>query len=188
MPLGARSRRALLALARLRERATLAGVTQALDIARAYLLFRNTEHGAKIVASGHVRVVAGGRIVIGNNALFTGGMIPTELLCHEGATLTIGDGADFNYGVSLEAWSSIRIGARSMFGSRVRISDTNKDGTLPIVIGDDVWVAHGAVIEPGVTIGDGSVISAGSVVTYDIPKGSLAMGNPARPLPISIAR
>ncbi len=188
MALGSRAIGALRVLDRLRKRGAAGGIAHVVDLSRGYVLFRKTDHGAKIVATGHVRVIASGRIVVGNNALFTGGMIPTELICHEGATLSIGEGADFNYGVSLEARKSIRIGARSMFGSMVRISDSNKDGTAPIVIGDDVWVAHGAVIEPGVTIGDGSVVSAGSVVTHDIPPCCLAMGNPARALPIAVAR
>jgi maltose O-acetyltransferase len=43
-----------------------------------------------------------------------------------------------------------------------------------------VWLAHGAVVEPGVTIGNGAVIGAGAVVTRDVPAGMLALGNPAR--------
>jgi maltose O-acetyltransferase len=55
------------------------------------------------------------------------------------------------------------------------------------VLGDDVWVAHGALIEPGVTIGDGAVVSAGAVVTSDVPPRTLAIGNPARVMPLSLA-
>jgi len=47
-------------------------------------------------------------------------------------------------------------------------------------IGSDVWVGGGAIICPGVTIGDRSVIGAGSVVTRDIPADVFAAGNPAR--------
>lgn len=52
--------------------------------------------------------------------------------------------------------------------------------TLPITIGNDVWIAGNVTILPGVTIGDGSVIGAGSVVTKSIPSGVLAAGNPCR--------
>ena len=50
----------------------------------------------------------------------------------------------------------------------------------PIEIGSDVWVGGGAIILPGVKIGDRAVIGAGSVVTRDIPEGVFAAGNPCR--------
>ena len=53
---------------------------------------------------------------------------------------------------------------------------------LPIHIGSRVWIGAGAIILPGVTIGDDSVIGAGSVVTKDIPSGVVAVGNPCRVL------
>jgi len=48
-------------------------------------------------------------------------------------------------------------------------------------IGSDVWIGGGAIILPGVTIGDGAVIGAGSVVTRNVGPGVIAAGNPARP-------
>ena len=57
---------------------------------------------------------------------------------------------------------------------------------LPVHIGSDVWIGAGAIVLPGVTIGDGCVIGAGSVVTRDIPAGVVAVGSPCRVLrPIS---
>lgn len=50
----------------------------------------------------------------------------------------------------------------------------------PIVIGNNVWIGAHVVIMPGVSIGDGVVIGAGSVVTRDIPNNTVAMGSPAR--------
>ncbi len=51
---------------------------------------------------------------------------------------------------------------------------------LPIRIGNNVWIGAQVCVLPGVTIGDNSVIGAGSVVTKDIPSGVLAAGNPCR--------
>ena len=49
-----------------------------------------------------------------------------------------------------------------------------------MAVGEDCWIGGGAIICPGVTIGDRCVIGAGSVVTKDIPDDSIAVGNPAR--------
>jgi phosphonate metabolism protein (transferase hexapeptide repeat family) len=49
-------------------------------------------------------------------------------------------------------------------------------------IGNDTWIGHGAIIMPGVTVGDGSVIGAGAVVTHDVAPYTVAAGVPARPL------
>ncbi|TFV97213.1 CatB-related O-acetyltransferase [Algoriphagus kandeliae] len=50
----------------------------------------------------------------------------------------------------------------------------------PIVVGNDVWIGHGAIILSGVSIGHGAIIGAGSIVTQDIPPYAIAVGNPAR--------
>ena len=50
----------------------------------------------------------------------------------------------------------------------------------PIRLGDRAWVAARAIVLPGITIGAGAVVGAGSVVTRDIPEGCVAAGNPAR--------
>jgi virginiamycin A acetyltransferase len=49
-----------------------------------------------------------------------------------------------------------------------------------VVIGNDVWIGHGAIVLKGVRIADGAIIGAGSVVTRDVPPYAIAVGNPAR--------
>jgi maltose O-acetyltransferase len=158
----------------------------AIGIARAVWYLRGCQRGARVRTTGPVRVVNEGIVEIGDRAVFLGGMIPTKIACRPGASIEIGSSSLFNYGVSLEAWSSIRIGSRVMFGSFVRVSDRRNGAAAPVAIGDDVWIAHGATIGPGVTIGCGSVVAAGSVVTSDLPPGSLAIGNPARCMKLSL--
>ena len=52
----------------------------------------------------------------------------------------------------------------------------------PVTIGHDVWLGHGAVILPGVTVGNGAAIGAGSIVTKDVAPYAIVVGNPAKPL------
>ena len=57
---------------------------------------------------------------------------------------------------------------------------TKSASAEPIVIEKNVWIAAGAIVIGGVTVGENSVVAAGSVVTKDIPPNTLAGGNPAR--------
>ena len=50
----------------------------------------------------------------------------------------------------------------------------------PVVIGDDCFIGHGAIVLMGVTVGNGSIVGAGAVVTKNVPPGSVVAGNPAR--------
>lgn len=161
-----------------------ARLARGVGVLRAAVLFRRCERGELVNALGHVRVVADGRIRLGDRVQLAGGMISTELVCWAGGELLVGARTLFSYGVSVEATRSIRIGERCMFGSMARIRDADERGIAPVVIGDDVWVAYGAIVEPGVTIGQGSVVSAGSVVRGDVPPYSLAVGNPATSVPL----
>lgn len=53
---------------------------------------------------------------------------------------------------------------------------------IPVTVGADAWVCADAYVGPGVTIGDGAVVGARAVVVSDIPPGTIAVGNPARPI------
>jgi acetyltransferase-like isoleucine patch superfamily enzyme len=68
-------------------------------------------------------------------------------------------------------WRAIRSG-----GAR----DAEAIGHAPVRIGRQAWIGLGSIVMKGVTVGDGAVIAAGSVVTADVPPGALVGGNPAR--------
>jgi maltose O-acetyltransferase len=148
---------------------------------------RACQHGERTAVFGPMSIRNEGAIRIGAGVTFSRGMIATELVAHPGAALEIGDECVFNYAVSIEAHASVSIGKRCMLASFVRLCDAGQAGVAPIVVGDDVWIAHGAIIEPGVTIGEGSVVAAGSVVTRDVPPRSIAAGNPARSMSLALA-
>ena len=92
----------------------------------------------------------------------------------------------------LDAKDQITIGDNVFFGTGVKIltgsHDYTKKGeereasiiTAPVTIKDGVWIATGAIICPGVTIGENSIIAAGSIVNKDVPPFSIVGGIPAK--------
>ncbi|MBT8275091.1 MAG: acetyltransferase, partial [Bacteroidia bacterium] len=85
----------------------------------------------------------------------------------------------------------VRMGNNVMLGPNVQIYTathpleaklrySGREYAKPVTIGNDVWISGGAIICPGVSIGNGSVIGAGAVVTRDIPDNVFAGGNPAK--------
>ncbi|HEX5503094.1 MAG TPA: acyltransferase [Thermomicrobiales bacterium] len=63
-----------------------------------------------------------------------------------------------------------------------RLRECVRSVMAPVVIHDDAWVGAGAIILPGVTIGELAIVGAGSVVTRDVPPRTVVAGNPARVL------
>lgn len=112
-------------------------------------------------------------------------------LCVFGSNITIGNNFFANYNVQLLDPNRIEIGDDVLLAPNVIVCTAGHpvDPALraqgleyakPIKIGNGVWVGAGAIILPGVTIGDHSVIGAGAVVNRDIPANCVAVGNPAR--------
>lgn len=90
--------------------------------------------------------------------------------------ITIGDHSGIGPGVHIYAVAHpVAPGERLPTGNGVW-----RSFTAPVIIGRNVWIGGGSIILPGVTIGDGATIGAGSVVTKDIPPNVLAVGNPCR--------
>jgi acetyltransferase-like isoleucine patch superfamily enzyme len=173
-------------LFRLRDKPAGHFVTRAIDVTRAKWSLRGHKVGRGVSVQGPLYIDVRGRLDVGDRVTFCGNVLPTSLIVHPGATLEIGEASVFNYGVSVESTARVSIGRRCMFGSFVRVGDRDGQRSGPVVIADDVWVAHGAIIGPGVTIGAGSVVAAGSVVTKDVPPHSMALGNPARTMSLSL--
>ena len=111
-------------------------------------------------------------------------------------TLRIGDGTYIGRMVQINAWRDVEIEANVLIGDRVLILDADhhfERPDLPILSQGDsfkgpvrllegCWIASGAVILPGVTIGRNAVVAANSVVTRDVPDRTVAGGAPARML------
>ena len=104
--------------------------------------------------------------------------------------LTIGSTGWINVGCTFELNDMITIGDRVAIGHEVMVlTSTHKIGsgqrragakvTSPVSIGDGVWLGARSVILPGVTVGDGAVVSTGAVVTKDVPPNSVVAGAPA---------
>ncbi|HTB73656.1 MAG TPA: phosphopantetheine-binding protein, partial [Polyangiaceae bacterium] len=101
-----------------------------------------------------------------------------------GAELLIGDETMCNYGAEVSARRRVRIGTECRIASHVYISDDDGRRTGPVTIGNEVWIAHGAVILPGTVVGDGSVVATLAVVSGVVPPRSLVIGNPAQVVPL----
>ena len=110
-----------------------------------------------------------------------------------GTNVHIGNHFYANFNLVIVDDIDVYIGENVMIAPNVTITPTGhpvdpelrRPGTqfsIPVRIGNNVWIGSNAVILPGVTIGDNSVIGAGSVVTHDIPENVVAVGNPCRVL------
>ncbi len=120
-------------------------------------------------------------------------IIEPDFICEMGNNISIGDNVFMNFGCIIFDMGEVTIGNNVMFGPRVGIYTTNHAFdpvervanivmSKPVHIGNRVWIAADVKIVQGVTIGDNSIIGAGSVVTHDIPSGVIAAGNPCRVL------
>lgn len=119
-------------------------------------------------------------------------IIEAPFHCSYGCHTHLGDEVYMNSGCVILDSAAVHIGDGTMMGPGAQIlcADHHRDPALrragieralPVRIGADVWVGAGALIMPGVTLGDRVIVGAGSVVTRDVADGQTVMGSPARP-------
>jgi acetyltransferase-like isoleucine patch superfamily enzyme len=128
--------------------------------------------GARFVVDGIVSLQRGVRVVV------------------DGGELRIGHATNVNGLTKILVAESVRIGAECTLSWDVQILDNDfhaitvdgrtRPATAPVIIGDRVWIGTRAVILKGVEIGNGAVVAAGSMVSRDVPPGTIVAGMPAR--------
>lgn len=161
------------------------------------LRYRATRLGRGVQLDGAIPLIFGnGRIEIGDDVVIGGRNTWTiGSKVSVDAELVIGDRVTIGYQNSITASVSVRIGDDTMLASNINIFDTpthpisparrlhheppRLDECSPVVIGRNCWIGSSAMILQGVTIGDNSIVAAGSIVTRSIPPNSLAAGAPA---------
>lgn len=124
-------------------------------------------------------------------AVGEGAVVRPPFHCDYGFNISLGAGVFLNFNCVVLDVVAVSIGDKTQIGPAVQIlaADHPRDPAQraaglefgrPIRIGRNVWIGGGAIILPGVSIGDDALIGAGSVVTRDIPASAVAFGNPAR--------
>lgn len=127
----------------------------------------------------------------GLGSVGAGAVVRPPFHCDYGYNIHLGSGVFLNFNCVILDVVKVVIGDGTQIGPGVQIltADHPRDPAMratalesgqPIGIGRNVWIGGGALILPGVTIGDDAIIGAGSVVTRDVPAGATVAGNPAR--------
>ena len=169
-------------------------------IGRLLLRLRGVRTGTGIILSGFplIKKFPGASLTIGNGVTIHS--LTRKAALSNQASIILEDGCGIR-GATLVCVNGIRIGRHTLIGADALILDNDMHyprsgarwgSTLgqpeqgqPISIGEGCFIGARATILKGVTIGSGSVVAAGAVVTRDVPPGCLAIGNPAvnKPLP-----
>lgn len=161
------------------------------------------DNGARLLPTARIRNIRGDsqRIRIGGNTVVAGEL----LVFAQGGDISIGEWCFIGEGTRIWSSGTIQIGDRVLVSHNVNLFDSLTHplnarlrhaqfkaivllghprsidlGERPVVVGNDVWIGANACVLRGVTIGEGAIVGAGSVVTHDIPPFTLVAGNPAR--------
>lgn len=134
--------------------------------------------------SSIIRLDKGAEFVCSNTNLVNYG---ADIYVLEKGRLEI-NGSFLNCDVKIRVTQSVKIGKGCVISHNVTIfdSDTHRvnmqgyERTKPVIIGNHVWIGNRAMVLKGVTIGDGAIIGAGSIVTKDVPPNTMVAGVPAK--------
>jgi len=153
-------------------------------------LYQCKRVGRNVVIGNDVVIWTDGNLEIGDDVCLRRGV---QIYEKQGGRIKIGDRVNLGHQCMLDSTVSITIGDDTMIGHRTIIIDSDhkyddpdtpivRQGYVaaPIVIGRDVWTGAHVVIVKGITVGDGAIIGANSVVTKDVPPYAIVAGNPAR--------
>ena len=124
-------------------------------------------------------------------SLGDGAVVEPPFRCDYGSTVHVGDDCYANVDCVFLDVCRIDVGRHCLVGPGVHLytathpldAETRAEGPeygRPISIGDDVWIGGRAVVNPGISVGDRSVVGSGTVVTEDVPDDVVVQGNPAQ--------
>ena len=154
-----------------------------------WIFSRSCQHvGTGLQILNKCQLSVSGKMEVGNNFYVRSHKYnPVEISVSSGACLKIGDDTFLNQGVRIACSKEIYIGNNCLIGDECVILDTDYHAapngivkTAPVIIEDNVWLATRVIVIRGVTIGHGSIIGAGSVITKSIPPNTFAAGQPVR--------
>lgn len=151
---------------------------------------------------GNGKIILGKKVVLNSDSERSNTALTSRctLVCGLDGLIEIGDNTMLN-GVCITAYKRVKIGKSCQIASCTLITDTDYHPINPdvryqeslgqkfdynlvnkqdVLIGDNVWIGWGCIVLKGVSIGDNSIIAAGSVVVSDIPANVIAAGNPAK--------
>ena len=118
-------------------------------------------------------------------------IIEPPFFCDYGGQISLGNNVFINFNCVILDCSRVEIGDNCQIGPSAQIYTAThplepkaraegKEFAAPVKIGKNVWIGGGAIILPGITIGDHAVVGAGAVVTHDVAAFAVVVGNPAR--------
>jgi acetyltransferase-like isoleucine patch superfamily enzyme len=144
-------------------------------------------YGVGLRVLGMPHIYGGGKVLAGEHLRLNSRGIRIEIFVARDAVLNIGNHVTVEPSTDIGVAKRIDLGDFTMIGGSSIIYDSDFHGVdgakpkvAPVKIGKHVWIGGRAIILKGVTIGDNSIVGAGSVVTKGVPGNTIVAGNPAR--------